>query len=109
MKTACWVIAGIFLASLAALLVFQGTHLFAQDPWGGGPGGPDGPRGGQPRMMPRIGGGQAMTSVGKHVFITSGTLLIKVDSETMTVVKTLDLPAPKMDDRGPREGERKGE
>jgi hypothetical protein len=110
-KTVCWIGAGILVAALAALLVFQGSHLFAQDPWGGqgGQGGQDGPgRGGPQRMMPRMGGASAMTSVGKFVFVTSGSTLIKVDGETMTVVKTLELPSPKPEDRPPREGE-KGE
>lgn len=113
-KTVVIIAAGLMAVALAAFLVVQADGLFAQEP-GGGQGGQGGPGGGQgggmgrggDRMPRGGGGGAAMTVMGKYVFIATGRSLIKVDGEAMTIVKTLELPSSRSEDR-PREGE-KGE
>jgi hypothetical protein len=55
----------------------------------------------------RGGEASALAAVGKHVFMVVGGALVKVDGEALTIVKTLDLPSSRSEDR-PREGQ-KGE
>lgn len=102
MNKAVWIGAGVVMALAAALLVFQGHDLFAQD-GPGGPGGPGGPMG-PGRGFPGMGrmGGTAMTAMGSHLFVLSGGTLYKVDPEKMKVAGTLDL-RPEGDDRPGRD------
>jgi phosphatidylethanolamine-binding protein (PEBP) family uncharacterized protein len=53
------------------------------------------------------GGVSAMAGASSGILLLAGNTLIKVDGETLTIVKTLDLPPSRPEDR-PREGE-KGE
>ncbi|MHC5038529.1 MAG: hypothetical protein ACYTHM_14550 [Planctomycetota bacterium] len=105
MKSALLIGAGILVAAAVLFVVVQGDDLFAQDgpgPGGRGPGG----RGGFPGMQRRGGGGVAMTTIGKHLYIVSGTTLFKVDPHEMKIVKTLELRA-EGDDR-PERGDQRG-
>ncbi|MHC4779123.1 MAG: hypothetical protein ACYTFG_11155 [Planctomycetota bacterium] len=93
MKKAFWIGAGVLFMSAAVFALLHGSDLLAQDgPWGGGRGGGrGGPMG---RMGSRPG---SMTAVGKHLFVASGPLIYKIDTNTMDVVDTLELKPP---DRG---------
>lgn len=94
-----WVIGGICVAVVGALALAlalaAGSDLFAQD----GPFGGDGPGGrGMPRM-PRMGGGGgvAMTTLGKYLYVVNGSTLFKVDPDEMKVVKQLELKSDRPD------------
>ena len=104
-----WICAGVVVGAAAVLLALNAGEIMAQDgPWGG-----DGPGRGFPPRMPRaLGGGSAMVTLGKYIFVLQGQTLFKIDPAELKVVKTLTLKPerperPERDDRRNRSG-RKG-
>ncbi len=80
---------GLVAVLLVCVGLLAGVSTLAQEDPGGGPGGGGGRRGGM--MGPPMGGGSALVAHKDHLYVLTGTKLVKVDPLEMKVVGELEL------------------